>query len=423
MTDHLPFLAPGVLNGVRILDFTQVVVGPIAPRLLAHFGAEVIKIERTDEYESTRRWTVNPAGKVLPNQSGLFNDLNADKLSTTLNARHPEGLKLIERLVTISDAVVENFSADVLESWELGWDRLRELNPKVVYLSETGFGHRGDWRTWRAYGPTSQAISGLTYASGLPGQPSAGWGFSYMDVMGGFLGALALSMGLYRARRTGKGMYIDYAIAEAAMTLLGPYFLDFDVNGRRTRRPDFPPGNQSLFPPTAPHNTYRCSGRDRVDQDQWCFIACETQAQFDALCHLMGKDDLLADPCFMTNEARFQNRDALDGIIESWTRSRSRYEIMDLCQKEGIISGAVQNAEDRVEYDPQLRHRNIFQVLDHPEMGPYKYQAYPVKLSRTPARLRRHGPLWGEHNNYVLGELLGLVPHEIASLRDHGVVG
>ncbi len=422
MTSQFPSLAPGALKGVRVVDFTWFVVGPWASRFLAHFGAEVIKVERPDAWERSRRSVATVTGKVSPNQSGSFNDFNADKLGITLNVRHPTGLELAERLISKSDVVVENFSAGVMESWGLGWDRLRELNPKLVYVSISGFGHSGELKLWKAFGPTAQAISGLTLASGLPGQVSAGWGFSFMDVMGGFLSSVALSMGLYRSRQTGKGMYIDICTAEAAMTLLGPYFLDFEVNGRRTRRPGFPPGNRRLFPPTAPHNTYRCLGKDRVGQDQWVFIACETQAQFDALCSLMGKLELATDPRFVTNAARVQNQDALDEIIGVWTLPRSRYEIMESCQKAGIVAGVVQNGEDRVENDPQLRHRGVFPVLDHPEMGERKYDGYPVKLSRTPARLRRGGPLWKENNNYVFGELLGLSKEEIDKLAADDVI-
>ena len=132
----------------------------------------------------------------------------------------------------------------------------------------------------------SAAQSGLSLASGLPGKPPAGWGFSYLDVMGGWMGGLALMQGLLHVKKTGKGLYIDYSVTEGAMTMVGTYMLDYQVNGRRTRRPDFPPGNRAVFPQVAPHNTYRCAGNDRVGQYWWVFIACETQAQFEALCAL-----------------------------------------------------------------------------------------------------------------------------------------
>lgn len=418
----VPFLQPGALSGVRVVDFTWWVVGPWAPRLLGHYGAEVIKVERPDQFEGMRSNAINPSPDQGPNESGMFNSINADKIAITLDVKNPKGLDLIKRLIATSDVVVENFTAGVLESWGLGWDTLREINPRLVYVPISGFGHSGSWRDYRSYGPTAQAVSGLTATSGLPGEPAAGWGFSYMDVMGGFFGALALTMGLYQARRTGEGVYLDYSIAEAAMSMLGTYFLDYDVNGRGTRRPDFPPGNRSLFPRVAPHNTYRAHGRDRVGQDQWCFIACETQAQFEALCAIMERRDLLVDERFSTNQSRVEHEDELDAIISEWTFPRSRHEIMELCQQAGIGAAAVQNAEDRVEYDPQLRARGVYPLREHPVTGWHRYEGPPVKLSRTPAMFRRPGPMWREHNDYVFGELLGLDADEIGRLTAEGVI-
>ena len=431
MTNLTPSLGSGALHGVRIVDFTHWAVGPIGTRALANLGAEIIKVQPPGEYGGTGpgsdkkgQQEANASGGVTGGFSrGLgHNSANVGKLSTTINVRHPKGLELIERLVRKSDGIMENFTAGVLERWGLGWERMLELNPKIVYVSMSGFGHEGPLADWRNYGPTAQAFSGLTLTSGLPGQPPAGWGFSYMDVMGGWYGTLAFLMGLYQSRRTGKGQRMDYSIAESGMSLLGTYFLDFEVNGRGTRRPDFPPGNRSDFPRVAPHNTYRCWGKDRVGQDQWCFIACETQMQFEALCVLMGHKELLADRRFSSNESRLENQDPLDEIIQSWTQPRSRYEVMELCQKAGIIAGVMQNGEDRVENDPQLRHREVFPVLRHPEAGEGKHEGYPVKLSRTPAQLRRHGPTWGEHNGYVFGQILGLSTQEMRELQQEGVI-
>jgi crotonobetainyl-CoA:carnitine CoA-transferase CaiB-like acyl-CoA transferase len=243
-----------------------------------------------------------------------------------------------------------------------------------------------------------------------------------MDVMGGWMGGLALAMGLLQARKSGKGFYIDYAVSEGTMSLLGQYMLDFQVNGRRTRRSDFPPGNRSVFPPVAPHNTDRCSGKDRAGQDWWVFIACETQEQFESLCYVMQQPELLTDPRFATNPARFANQDDLDQIIGAWTRPRRRYDIMRLCQKAGIIAAVVQSAEDRVEYDPQLQHRELYQVIEHPEIGAFQYESYPVKMSRTPAFLKGRAPLMREHNRYVYGELLGLSDARIAQLEAEQVI-
>ena len=360
--------------GVRVVDFTHVRVGPLASRILTFFGAEVINVERTDEFDMSRWPTMGVGqrrkGRVQlpadsPDISGNFNNINADKRSITLNVRYPEGLSLIEQLIRESDAVIENYSASVLENWGLTFERMKEINPLIVYVSMSEFGHSGPLKSFRSFGPTAQAMSGQTLASGLPGKLSAGWGFSYMDVEGAFIGGLALASAIYHARRTGQACYIDDAITEGAMYLLGPLFFDYAVNGRSTRRPNFPPGNRSLFPSVAPHNTLRCSGVDRVGQDHWCFIACETQEQFKALCGVMGSEALANDPRFHSNAERLQHQDALEEIIGEWTAPRSRHNVMTVCQEAGIIAAPIQDTEDRVEWDPQLRHRDMFPVAEN----------------------------------------------------------
>lgn len=448
----------GVLSGIRVLDFTWKTVGPWAPRLLSHYGAEVIHVERAGGWDDHRfnaaphTATDDPKVAELPGMKKVYSDpqfnthrdesvaapsagrpklysapywntLHNGKLAISLNTRSPEGIKIVERLIGMCDALVENFSAEVLPNWGLTWERIHELNPRLVYMSTSGFGHTGDWKGYRSFGPTAAAQSGLSLASGLPGKPPAGWGFSYLDVMGGWMGGLALVQGLLQAKKTGKGFYIDYSVTEGAMTMLGTYMLDYQVNGRRTRRPDFPPGNRSVFPALAPHNTYRCAGKDRVGQDWWVFIACDTQKQFEALCSVMEQPDLACDPRFATNEARVQHQDDLDAIIGSWTRARRRYDIMRRCQAAGIVAAVVQSAEDRVEYDPQLQHREMFPIIEHPEVGgEFPYEAYPVRMSRTPANNRDRAPALAEHNQYVYGELLGMSEPEIESLRDRGVI-
>jgi crotonobetainyl-CoA:carnitine CoA-transferase CaiB-like acyl-CoA transferase len=452
-----PNARSGVLSGIRVLDFTWKTVGPWAPRLLTHYGAEVIHVERADGWDSHRYNATPsivsddpqpvdlpgskqahadpqfntlreeaPSGQATGQQelyaAPYFNTLHHGKLAISLNTKSPEGLKIVERLIGVSDAVVENFSAEVLPSWGLTWERMRTLNPRLVYMSTSGFGHTGDWKGYRSFGPTAAAQSGFSLASGLPGKPPAGWGFSYLDVMGGWMGGVALVQALLQAKKTGEGSYIDYSVTEGAMSMLGTYLLDYQVNGRRTRRPDFPPGNRSVFPALAPHNTYRCAGQDRVGQDWWIFIACETQAQFEALCGVMEQPALALDPKFATNETRVANQDELDTIIGRWTRPRRRYDIMRQCQAAGIIAAPVQSAEDRVEYDPQLQHRQMHPIIEHPELGDVPYEGYPVKMSRTPAFVHGRAPTFAEHNQYVYGELLGMSDEEIHSLRESGVI-
>ncbi len=431
-----PQLPQGFLTGVRIIDFSWKTVGPWATRMLTPYGAEVIHVEpphRPDDHRFEFRPVYGDAAKnqiafrdapdspayyTTPN----FSHLHAGKLAINLNTRHPEGKELMEQLVKVSDGLSENFSGGVLDSWGLGWDRLKELNPKLVYLSLSGYGHKGEWGSYRSYGPSAQASSGLTFSSGLPDKNPAGWGYSYMDVTGGWCGGLGMMMGLLRMKRTGEGVYVDYAVTEAAMAMLGPFFLDYQVNNRPTRRPGFPPGNRSIWPEVAPHNTYRCAGIDRQGQDWFVFIACETQEQWESLVEVMGKPELLGDPRFITMQARRENQDVLDDIISTWTAPRRRYEIMTVLQQAGIIAVPIQNAEDRVEYDEQLRHREMYPVIAHPEVGEFEMERYPPRLSRTPADNTGRAPILKEHEEYVFGELLGIDSVGMSRLREGGVI-
>ncbi len=426
----------GFLNGTRIIDLTWKTVGPWEARMLTPYGAEVIHIEpphRPDDHRFDFRKTAGTAAagqtefRDAPDSPPYYttpnySHLHRGKLGVTLNTRHPEGKRILEQLIEISDGLCENFSGGVLDSWGMGWDHLHEVNPKLVYLSTSGFGHKGEWGEFRTYGPSAQASSGLTFTSGLPGKPPAGWGYSYMDVTGGWMAGLGLMMGLLQAKRTGRGLYVDFAVTEAAMALLGPYFLDYQVNGRPTRRPNFPPGNHSEWPAIAPHNTYRTAGIDRQGQDWWVFIAAPTQQQWESLVAVMGKPELLSDPRFVTMADRYANQDVLDEIISTWTAPRRRYDIMTRLQQAGVVAAAVQGAEDRVEYDEQLRHREIYPVTSHPEVGTFDIEAYPPKLSRTPVFNGGRASTVNEHADYVYGDLLGFKPDEIASLKEQGVI-
>ena len=431
-----PNLPQGFLKGTRIVDFTWFAVGPWGPRTLTQYGAEVIHIEPPDRIDD-HRWDFRLAkGQNVEGQQEFkdaedsppyysapyYNVLHNGKLAITLNTRHPEGMKLLTRLIEISDALTENFSGRVMESWGLNFEKLHEINERLVYVSTCGFGHQGEWGGYRTMGPSAQAQGGLTFTSGLPGREPAGWGYSHMDITGGWIGGTGLIMGLLQAKRTGQGMHIDYAVTEAAMALLGPYFLDFEVNGRPTRRPDFPNGNRSEWPPVAPHNTYRTAGIDRQGQDWWVFIACETQPQWEALAEAMGKPELISDARFVTMADRVQHQDALDTIISTWTAPRRRYEIMTRLQKVGVIATVVQTAEDRVEYDAQLQHRELYTTITHPEIGEFQYERFPPRMSRTPATYTLRSPMVKEHEEYVFGELLGLSTPQMDGLRDQKII-
>jgi crotonobetainyl-CoA:carnitine CoA-transferase CaiB-like acyl-CoA transferase len=432
------------LRGVRVIDFTWIVAGPQATRILADFGADVIRVEYEPRLDSMRLGRPAPgASPESPNASGFFNNLNRNKRSVTLNLHHPDGAELFRQMLMVSDVVVENFSATVME--RLGWayEAMAEVNPGIIYLSLSGFGHLGRDRAYVTWGPTAQAVSGATAMSGLPGRPPAGWGYSYLDHTAGYYGAAAILLALHHRARTGEGQYIDLSQVETGMVLAGPALLDAAVNGRGYLASGGPAGNRSRHPRVAPHNTYRCRGDrgqgtgDRAEVEaeassplsasgrgaggvgsdgRWVTIACFTEEEWSGLVEVMGSPDWTRDPRFATNAARTANEDALDALIEQWTREQDPYDVMFALQSAGVPAGVVQSARDKQQHDPQLRARNFYPRIDHPELGRHAFEGMPVTASRTPWRLRTAAPLLGEHIRDVYCDLLGHTAEQLGEL-------
>jgi len=421
------------LRAVRVVDFSWIVAGPQATRILADLGADVIRVEYPGRVDSVRMGNPIPgAPRGSVDHSGMFSNFNRNKRSATLNVMHPEGMALLHDLLRVSDVVIENFSPRVFDGWGLTYEAMAAINPAIIYISLSGFGHSGRDRDYVTWGPTAQAVSGLTAMSGLPGAPPAGWGFSYLDHTAGYYGALAIQMALYHRGRTGVGQYIDMAQVETGMALAGTQILDFAVNGRGYLASGGPPGNRSREPQVAPHNAYRCrdeggkikdEGPERVHPaDRWVTIACETDEQWQALCRVAEHPEWAEDERFRTNRARYAHQDALDAVIASWTRELDAYDVMYLLQSAGVPAGVVQNQRDKSERDPQLRARGFYQRAGHPALGEHAYEGLPFALSRSDWSVRRGGPLLGEHTIDVYRDLLGRSDEQVARLAEEAAI-
>jgi crotonobetainyl-CoA:carnitine CoA-transferase CaiB-like acyl-CoA transferase len=428
------------LDGVRILDFTRLGFGAQATLICGCLGAEVIRVESTRRPDPIRvmppfipetgsrgegfgaATLANATAATNANRGGIFYKYNTGgKRSITVDARHPKGLALLKELVAASDVVTESFAAGTLARWGLDYETMRALRPDIVYVSMCGFGHSGPDTAHVTMGPTAQALTGLTFLVGLPDRAPAGWSFSYLDHVGGYLGAVAVLAGLLHRRRTGEGQHIDVSQLEPATALSGALLLDATVNGRPARRPGFPPGNRRPFPPHAPAGAYRAQGEDR-----WVVVSCRTDEQWDALVRAMGSPPWAGDPRLATVEGRVAHADDLDAHVEAWTCERDRYEVMELLQAAGVPAGAVQDAADRLERDPQLAARGHFTMLGNDEVDPLPLEGVPVRMSATPAhtggRLRRGPPCLGEDTAAVLGEVLGMGDDDVARLAEEGVL-
>ena len=414
------------LEGVRVVDLSWVRAGPWGTRILGTLGAEVIKVEwpapgsvhHNDRYTNTGR-----PEHIEPNlnNSHWFSEKNVNKLSVTLNLRNPRSRELLKRLIAVSDVVIENFTSRVMQRWELGYEQLREIKPDIIYVSLSALGHSGPDHPYRTYGPSAQALSGMTYLSGLPGEPPAGWGWSYLDDTGGIYGAIAVMTALHHRHVTGRGQHVDLSQVGAGLALSGPAILDATVNGRAMRREGFPPGNRTHWPGTplldnyrgpmvAPHNAYRTALGGYND---WCAIVCRNDEQWRALGGVMGDPEWARAPRFAGNDGRLEHQEELDRQIEAWTQTLEKYELAERCQASGVPAMPVQSNEDRVQRDPQLRHRAMFTELPHAGLGPMGYQNLPFRGSAGETTSRTAAPLIGEHNREVLCGLLGLSEQEL----------
>jgi crotonobetainyl-CoA:carnitine CoA-transferase CaiB-like acyl-CoA transferase len=407
------------LSHVRICDFTGQLAGAGATKFLAAFGAQVIRIE--DPVRQGRWDILRGAPPFVDERRGIdlgggFNNHNVEKLGITLNLRTPRGRELLERLVRISDVVAENFAAGVMERLGFGYERLRELRPDVVYVSNSGFGASGPYRHFKTWGPIVQAISGLTFTSGLPDREPAGWGFSYMDHTGAYIMAIAILMALYHRARTGEGQWVDMSCTEAGATLNGPALLDWTVNRRPVRRPGSPHANRSAWPPMAPHGIYPARG-----DDCWIAIACRDETDWRAFARVVDRP-FTSEARFAHLAGRLEAQDALDDEVAAWTRELEVSAAARALLAAGVPAAVVARPEERIEHDPNTASWGLWPEVEHRAMGRLRVDGLPVHLSRTDWSIGRGAPCLGEHNGQVFGELLGLEAEEIAGLRADGVI-
>ena len=403
------------LAGIRVLDLGMFWAGPYAGKLLGDFGAEVIKIEsvrRPDPLRVQARgiYPNGEPGEHPWNRSGLINERNRSKLGLVLDLSTSQGATLFKRLVTLSDVVLENYSANVMTNFGLDYPVLKTANPSIITISIASQGLSGPEKDYISFGNTLEQTGGLAYITGYPGEPPYYSSGAYPDAISGIM-AGAIVAGLRTRRQTGEGMHIELSQRELVTHFLGEMILDYSLNHRIWE----PMGNRHWF--KAPHGCYRCKGVDR-----WVTIAVADEKEWAALCAAMDQSELVSDPRFQTVVDRHHNQDALDTIVESWTSQREPYEVMRQLQAVGIAAGPVLTVPDLLQ-DPHLEARGFFEIGTHPEAGTHPYYSRPMKLSKTPGATRRPAPGFGEHNEYVLGEVMGISSVEIEELERHGVIG
>lgn len=396
---------PLPLAGVRVLDFTWVVAGPVGTRILADHGAEVVKIER------------KLPSMIGDRKRGLQCDLHRDKLSVAINMSHPDGLALARKLAMKSDLVMDNFSARVMKAWGMDYASLAKIKPDIICISMSGLGHTGPRASYVSYGPTLQALGGYTQLMAEDTGEPAGYGYSYADMAGGYTGALAALIALYHKRRTGQGQFVDLSQFEAVVSVVGPALLDIAVNEREQP----PPLYNSQEGPAAPHGVYRCAPFGD-DDDRWVAISVRTQGEWERLVKAIGAPAWTADAKFQTLYLRTRNHPELDANLSRWTRERSAEDAMTILQRANVAAGIVSNGADLCARDPQLKERSFWPGLQRADGGTSQITGIPFKLSATPASVRTIAPEVGENTDTVLGELLGLSRAERDALIASGAI-
>lgn len=395
------------LADVRVLDFMWVLAGPAASRVLADYGATVVRIESSTRIDTARTLAPYRDGQPGPERSGIFHNVNAGKRMLTLDPTSAAGREVVLDLVRWADVVTESFSPGAMARLGFDYETLRGVKPDVIMLSTCLMGQTGPLARFAGYGNLAAALSGFSNLGGWPDRPPSGPFSAYTDYVSPRFVAVSILAALEHRRRTGEGQFIDCSQAEASLHFLGPALLDHAVNGRLWERQ----GNRD--PHDAPHGVYPASGDDR-----WIALAVRTDAQWASLCELMGTPSLLRR--FADANARLASAAELDDLVAAWTREHEAHALVERLQAAGIPASVVQSSRDLAD-DPQLRHRGHFLTVDHPD-GPTVIEASRFRLMRTPATPPSEAPSYGRHAEEVLTTILGYDEERITTLIAAGAL-
>ena len=393
----------GILSDVRILDLTRVWAGPLATRILADFGAEVIKIS-------------DPRAP-LDRVNGTNNKLNRNKSSVALRLDHEEGRRMFLELVAVSDVVVENFRPRVMRNFELTYERLREVRPDVIMCSMPGFGTTGDYADYPAFGPSVEAMTGLPSMMGYEGGPPRTSSLAYPDPIAGLNAVAAMMTALRHRRRTGQGQFIDVALTEGPICQIGERVVAHSRTGERPARA----GNS--HPDHAPYGVYPAAG-----DDEWIAVCVTSDAEWRALCELMDAPALASEPAYGAAKDRVARRAELDAIVAEWSRVRDAGTVASALQARGVAAGRVANNRQLLD-DTHLNARGFFAEIVEPDVGVKKYPGQPIRMDGAPPAMPPGMPQWkpsarlGEHSRQVMTELLGMTPQRANRLERAETVG
>jgi CoA:oxalate CoA-transferase len=393
----------GALDGIRVLDFTQVYAGPFCTLLLKELGAEIIKVERP-EGDAVR----NDAPLTNGLESGTFIILNRGKKGITVNLKTEKGRDICRELAKQVDVVIENFSCGTMDKLGLGSEDLRKLNPGLIYASITAYGHTGPRRDDPGYDPVIQAMGGMTSVTGMPDNPTK-CGVAIADFGAGLFTTTAIMAAIVHRMKTGEGQSIDISLQDCIWMLTSIEFSPhYFINGK------VPPRLGNGHPAMTPGNLYPArDGSVRIDTG--------VLGQVERLYRVMGRDDLLGTPLASNQKERIKHREEIDTLVAEWTRTRSTKEIVTLLKGVDVPCVRVPTF-DEVCNDPQLKNRGMIAAVEQMVSGKVTVPGSVFKLSRTPGGVKSPAPFLGEHNNEVYSNILGYSEQEIADLTSNGII-
>ncbi|MFE0809749.1 CaiB/BaiF CoA transferase family protein [Streptomyces sp. NPDC058848] len=396
-----PATAP--LSGLRVLDLATLFAGPLAATMLGDFGAEVIKVEHPGRPDPSRGHGPSKDGVGL-----WWKVLGRNKRTITLDLSKPAGRATLLRLAATADVVVENFRPGTLEKWDLGWEELSAVNPRLVLTRVTGFGQFGPYARRPGFGTLAEAMSGFAAMTGEPDAPPTLPPFGLADSIAALATAYAVMTALAARDRTGEGQVVDMAIIEPILTVLGPQPTWYDQLGHVQPRT----GNRSQN--NAPRNTYRTA------DGTWVAVSTSAQSVAERVMRLVGRPELIDEPWFGSGAGRARHADVLDAAVGDWIARHSRADVLAAFEKAEAAVAPVQDVRD-VMADPQYRALDTVTTVDDPELGPLRMQNVLFRLSATPGAIRWAGRPHGADTEEVLTEL-GLAPADVKELREEGVV-
>jgi crotonobetainyl-CoA:carnitine CoA-transferase CaiB-like acyl-CoA transferase len=395
--------AAGALEGIRVVDLTRALAGPYCTLMLADHGADVIKVEIPSGGDETRQWAPPDINGV----SAYYLSINRNKRSVTCDLKHPDGKRVLERLIERADVVVENFSPGVLARLGFPDERIRAMNRRAIVCHVSGFGQDGPGRAWAAYDLVVQGMGGVMSLTGTPGGEPVMVGVPQADMVAGMFAAFAIVAALEARHRTGRGQAIDASMIGGQVALLSRQAARYFADGTVPR----PEGN--VHASIVPYQTFRAA-------DGFVNICCANNALFERLCRAIDLEELLDDPRFADNTLRVKHRDVLVPLIAARVHAMKKHDVVRKLREANVPVGPI-NDLGEVFNDPVVRHLGLIAEMDHPVAGRVRAPGIPVRLSETPASVRRAPPELGEHTDEVLDEI-GYTRDDIAKLRTDGAI-